>query len=37
MTIGLRDPRGGPTGVTTKGLLLTKRPKPTARILAKAK
>jgi Galactose oxidase-like, Early set domain len=37
MTIGLRDPRGGPTRVTTKGLLLKKRPKPTARILAKAK
>jgi Domain of unknown function (DUF1929) len=37
MTIGLRDPRGGPTRVTTKGLLLLKRPKPTARILAKAK
>jgi hypothetical protein len=37
MTIGLRDPRGGPTRVTTKGLLLKKTPKPTARILAKAK
>jgi hypothetical protein len=37
MTIGLRDPRGGPTGTTTKGLLLQKTPKPKARILAKAK
>ncbi len=37
MTIGLRDPRGGPTRTTTKGLLLLKTPKPTARILAKAK
>jgi hypothetical protein len=37
MTIGLRDPRGGPTRTITKGLLLLKTPKPTARILAKAK
>ncbi len=37
MTIGLRDPRGGPTRTITKGLLLQKRPKPVAKILAKAK
>ena len=37
MTIGLRDPRGGPTRTITKGLLLQKTPKPVARILAKAK
>ena len=37
MTIGLRDARGGPVRTTTKGLLLRKSPKPTARILARAR
>ena len=37
MTIGLRDARGGPTRTVTKGLLLTTKPKPAAKILARAK
>ena len=36
MTIALRDKRGGITRTITKGLLLKKSPKPTARILARA-
>ncbi len=37
MTIALKDKRGGATRTTTKGLLLIKSPKPTARILARAR
>jgi hypothetical protein len=37
LTIGVKDKRGGPTRTITKGLLLKKAPKPTARILAKAR
>jgi hypothetical protein len=37
MTIALRDKRGGTTRTITKGLLLKKSPKPTARILARAR
>ena len=37
MTIALKDKRGGATRTTTKGLLLSKSPKPTARILARAR
>jgi hypothetical protein len=37
MTIALRDKRGGTTRTITKGLLLRKSPKPTARILARAR
>jgi len=37
MTIGLTDARGGPTGTVTKGLLLTTKPKPAAKILARAR
>jgi Galactose oxidase-like, Early set domain len=37
MTIGVKDKRGGPTRTITKGLLLKKAPKTTARILAKAR
>jgi hypothetical protein len=37
MTIALRDKRGGVTRTITKGLLLRKSPKPTARILARAR
>jgi hypothetical protein len=37
MTIGLRDPRGGPVRTVTKGLLLQTTPTPKARILAKAR
>ena len=37
LTIALRDKRGGTTRTTTKGLLLSKSPKPTAKILARAR
>ena len=37
MTIALRDKRGGTTRTVTKGLLLKKSPRPTARILARAR